>query len=461
MTNDKTGKLANAMTNLVKKEGLSNSFFNSLPSPFNELSNIRNLQERTVKFLSAIAAFSAALPNYFFKSRGNKYYTHINVLFKGVSGSGKGDMLMAEYLLRDIDNLLRERGVEAKRAFLRDRDSAKTDSERGDIPEPFKQELCFAASTTTAALVDGLKNSPHGLILICPELVTFMNSALGTHGDSMNELFRCSFHHELFRHFLKTDGYRGVVLSPKIASLMSGTPDQVRDFFKKTYAIERGGAGRWWYYNLKGKYEDHSLIGKDVCVFTEKAKDVINDVYTAFSEAINPVMFEMTNAQKISFSKIVNKNKQALYRENVKYGSIIDRFALIFERYLAIITAVKQYRPEKDPLKLGRDISGRPVLTPETSDVLGMEELYDFLLWQTVQILEENGMNSGVEKRKTHLEVLAKYHTTFQHKDMVKAIVDHCGKHPSSAKGNIKTWVKRNLVRINTDGTYTKIKKNT
>jgi len=432
------------MPKIVKGSYLRKDFYHSLPHPFNLLSQIAEKKEREIKFLSVMVALSACMPNYHTRYRGSKIYPHSYLFISGGSGTGKGDMRIADDITSDIDASFRKERIEDRVRYKAD--VAASSSGAADVEPLYKRRLVIGSNITGAVLISNLDENPHGLLMISPEADILMSSMKSEHGKQIDALLRCAFHHENYRKQLKTDDYEAYINEPKIACLISGTPNQLKDYFKKASDPESGLASRFLIYNLPQMEYKFTSQGRDHCPFTDPCRQVANQVF-GLLDSMHDLVFTMKSSHLDTLDAILNDFGGDLIKLDGGYASIINRLGVSLLRILMVFTALRSLD----------DLERKGYLQPLDSDFELIKTMCSFLGEHVLNAVEEcEILASSRPKKVHHLVVLKGMPKIFSYKELVDSIVGLCKKTRRSAERNAEIFVNKGLITKNEDRMYTR-----
>ncbi len=318
--------------------------FDNLPAFLRDACAILDQSEREVFLVCALGVFSACLPNIHGHYDGKFYSPHLFVYLLGGYGTGKGSAEIARALgaaihQRKRDTAIRE-GVEYTAELAEWNDAP---SPKGTKPIKPKQSVLFIPADNrrggTIQLLD--ENNGSGIIFET-EADTVADSFAAEHG-SFSDLFRKAFHHEPVTLYRKTDSeFRDIPL-PKLAVVITSTPDQARRLIP---TAQNGLFSRFIFYHLKAETEFRNVFDRSKrdrpAYFEKMGKDVL-DVYDRLEKyKDNPLEFEMREDQQARFLKLF-KSWKADFNEMVDADmtGTANRLGLICFRVAMILTAVR------------------------------------------------------------------------------------------------------------------------
>ena len=237
--------------------------FETLPADIKELLKIaKDNKERDTLFLSILAISSGLFPA-LRTMYGNQIYTpHLYVCEVAQAGSGKGLAMNALTLAKSIQDALDRQYKEEKRDYdkrllsweLELKRAAKENREP-DInlrpEEPKRKVLILQANTSKSQMLLHMSVTEFGNILATTEIDSFAEALRTDYGKHAAEI-RMFFHHERVGQSYKTDKDPVVIDFPKLALMLSGTPEQLVNFIR---TLEDGMYSRFMFYTMSPTYQ--------------------------------------------------------------------------------------------------------------------------------------------------------------------------------------------------------------
>ena len=237
--------------------------FENLPADIKELLKIaKDNKERDTLFLSILAISSGLFPA-LRTMYGNQIYTpHLYVCEVAQAGSGKGLAMNALTLAKSIQDALDRQYKEEKRDYdkrllsweLELKRAAKENREP-DInlrpEEPKRKVLILQANTSKSQMLLHMSVTEFGNILATTEIDSFAEALRTDYGKHAAEI-RMFFHHERVGQSYKTDKDPVVIDFPKLALMLSGTPEQLVNFIR---TLEDGMYSRFMFYTMSPTYQ--------------------------------------------------------------------------------------------------------------------------------------------------------------------------------------------------------------
>ena len=237
--------------------------FETLPADIKELLKIaKDNKERDTLFLSILAISSGLFPA-LRTMYGNQIYTpHLYVCEVAQAGSGKGLAMNALTLAKSIQDALDRQYKEEKRDYDKRLLSWELELKRAakeyrepDInlrpEEPKRKVLILQANTSKSQMLLHMSVTEFGNILATTEIDSFAEALRTDYGKHAAEI-RMFFHHERVGQSYKTDKDPIVIDFPKLALMLSGTPEQLVNFIR---TLEDGMYSRFMFYTMSPTYK--------------------------------------------------------------------------------------------------------------------------------------------------------------------------------------------------------------
>lgn len=315
----------------------------------------RNKRERDILLLGILTNLSGCMPNVRIVFDQRPYSPHFYLLVIAPPASGKGVLTLASMLPEAIDNYLRGKNKERKKAYeqeMQQWEQANHLSKRkGQTPsapavsmpeEPAEYYLCGAPNTSRNQIISRLKtNGDLGLIINASELDMISGSIKQDYGKH-DDVFRAAFHHEQVATDYKVDKVIIRAEEPRLALCLSGTPNQLPAFI---HSIDNGLYSRFLSYTCEARWNYRSaapLKGQEdyVTLYKTLSKEVL-DMFFLFQQS--PTEVCLTDRQweehTAYFERLLN---EVASEQADAPGSIILRGALIVVRIIAVLTALRK-----------------------------------------------------------------------------------------------------------------------
>lgn len=334
---------------------LPDSIFEKLPEELKKLLVIaKDRRERDVVLLSSISVLSGLFPALRTIYGNQKCSAHLYFVVVAEAGGGKGMAMHAAKLAQKINaqlDKMYKAGFKEyeKKMFLWDievKESIKG-KRAPDMDlkpeEPVRQVLVIMANISKSQLLLYMKAGENvGLIMIASEIDVVsesLNTDYGKHGAEL----RMFFHHEPVGQNFKTDKNPIEVLKPKMAILMTGTPEQLVKFMK---SLENGMYSRFMFYmmNSSVKWKSQSPLDGNGAIdadelFGELAEKLKVNFFNSLGKEI---MIKFTREQWNRHSEVFGLELDMLMVEGVpNTGAIAIRAGLIMIRVAMVLSGLR------------------------------------------------------------------------------------------------------------------------
>jgi hypothetical protein len=215
-------------------------FYKNLPKELKDASELFEASQKDIFLLSVLVAYGALLGNVSTNYRGDTIYPNLYFVVYSRAGSGKSSMKW----IRNIFDKINE--TEIKESL-------------NDESDDKKYKTFFIAPNITSAswalqLADNRNNQ--GLIF-ASEAETLTKSSSAKDMGGFSDGLRICSENEPYEVMRKTDREHIIIKHPKLALILSGTPNQILDFIPSN---EDGLASRMLYYSFSGSLEWKNVL---------------------------------------------------------------------------------------------------------------------------------------------------------------------------------------------------------
>jgi hypothetical protein len=315
----------------MERKIIDKSIYNRLPETLQVLTEPFEGREKDIVLLSSLGVLSNCLPNVFGIYDGDTVYPHLYLMIIAPAASGKGVMNYSRLLIDQIhDKVFKE----SKSDYLNCEAKNKNKKESEQCPE-IKVKI-LPANISSAEMHSFLSSSQHGLLIIESEADT-MSNMLKNDWSNYSDVLRKAFHHEPISISRKTEKVFVDIKEPKLAMVISGTPDQLKPLIKSR---DNGLFSRFMIYNFdeitdfKNVFEAKTKNNK--VIFEGVGKDVFK-LYGELAKLEKPIEFCFTDNQIERFldtirpirTDIVNNYEQSFISNLHRHGLILFRIAMI------------------------------------------------------------------------------------------------------------------------------------
>ncbi|WP_291563403.1 DUF3987 domain-containing protein [Bacteroides sp.] len=287
---------------------LPDDIFGTLPdSLLKLLSTAKDRKERDVLLLSCITVMSGLFPALRTMYGNQKNSAHLYSCFVAYAGAGKGMAVHASLLGKKIHAELEKKYRQAKkeyeakllgwemevRAAFKERRAPDIDLKP---EEPVRDMLFMPPNISKSQMMHTLRDAQeHGNVMVVTEIDSLAEALRTDYGKQTAEL-RMIFHHETVGQSFKTDKEPVEIESPRLALMMSGTPEQLARFVK---TVEDGMYSRFLFYILRSdcKWKSQSPL-------SEKGKINIRELFEDLAERLKVNFFDSLGKEvTINFTK--------------------------------------------------------------------------------------------------------------------------------------------------------------
>ena len=425
---------------------ISQAVYDSLPTLLKQATDVfEQARERDVFLTGALGVLSGCMTNISGSYDGYEVYPNLNSLIIAPPASGKSRMKFAETLVRPLhEELLTQYNKE----LLKFKASKKS-KQPGILNSPIRQTLFVAGNSSSASMIKQLKANDGKGIIFETEADTLGNALKQDWGTFLSELIRCSFQQETIRYERSTDNVYIEISKPKLAIILSGTPNQVQPLIS---SIQNGLFSRFIYYTFKGNAE-LKLISKDVngknltSYFELLGKDFSKFL---MSRAANVYSFEFTkdHFQKAYdfFQPLFSKAKTFLGED---ISSVIFRAGLTLYKLCMVLSVLRQ----KDNLD---DVKGLIICKNEDFNIgLQLMEVYLKHSFEVYKSMQKPSMKQEFTIKEQFLSALP--NGQFEWK-LVTGLITEIGKKERTLKYWLDEFISNGLVKQISHGIYEKLK---
>ncbi len=314
---------------------IGNEVYNRLPLELKSLTQNFEGRESDIVLISSLVVLSNCFPNICGFYDGDKVFPQLYGVIIAPAASGKGVMNYSRNLIEKIHKKIFEESlIEFKK-------NQKNTSKNGVFESNIMKVKILPANISTSEMYSYLGSSNHGLIIIESEADT-MSNMLKNDWSNYSDVLRKAFHHEPISISRKIDKVFENIDEPKLAMLVSGTPDQLQPLIKSK---ENGLFSRFIVYNFdeissfKNVFDRNKRNNK--IAFDELGKTIYN-TYEKLIKIDNQIEFSFTENQESKFLKLINPIRNDII-ENHSEGFIsnLHRHGLILYRLAMILTVVR------------------------------------------------------------------------------------------------------------------------
>lgn len=317
---------------------IDDEVYDTLPPFLKNLVDGYSGRERDIVLLSTLIVMSSSIPNVYGDYAGEKLYPHLYLMIIAPAASGKGLMNVPRKLITRIHDKLKTESLENRQECLK---QSKKDKNANAEHCPEISIIIVPANISTSELYSYLSSSKDGLIMIESEADT-LSKMLKADWSDYTDVMRKAWHHESISLSRKIEKEFIEVSDPKLAMLISGTPDQLAPLIKNQ---SNGLFSRFMMYN----FED---IAEFKDVFDSKHKeqqDVFdfsgNEWYNLFGRMknlSNEIQFIFTENQRLYFQeKMIFIREDIIKEHTINFVPNVNRAGIIWFRIALILSVVR------------------------------------------------------------------------------------------------------------------------
>jgi hypothetical protein len=312
---------------LIKK-----NIYNRLPELLQNLIEPFESREKDIVLLSSLGVLSNCLPNVYGIYDGDTMFPHLYLMIIAPAASGKGVMNYSRLLIEPIHDKIFS---ESKSAYLICEKSSKHKKKEAE-PCPDVNVKILPANISSAEMHSFLASSKHGLLIMESEADT-MSNMLKNDWSNYSDVLRKAFHHEPISISRKTEKIFVDIKDPKLAMVISGTPDQLMPLIKSR---ENGLFSRFMIYNFDEITDFKNVFAlktkNNKVIFEEIGKDIFN-LYGELTSLEKRIEFCFTDSQVEKFlstirpirTDIIDNHSQSFISNLHRHGLILFRIAMI------------------------------------------------------------------------------------------------------------------------------------
>lgn len=319
----------------IERKLLGDNLYKKLPGNLQTITEPFIGRERDIVLLSSLGALSNCIPSVYGAYDGDIVYPQLFVIIIAPPASGKGVMNNSRLLVDKIHRKTVEASKQEKKKCEEQKKQNK-DKKQDFESCPELEIKILPANISTSEMYAFLSNSKHGLLIMESEADT-MGNMLKNEWGNYSDVLRKAFHHEPISISRKVEDIYVEINEPKLAMVLSGTPDQLQPLIKSK---DNGLFSRFMIYSF-----DEISDFKDV--FATKSRNIKEvfqkegeDIYKLYSKLMNlkhPIEFRFDEIQQRRFlntfgtirEDIIEKHSQSFLSNMNRHGLILFRVAMI------------------------------------------------------------------------------------------------------------------------------------
>ena len=317
----------------MDRRKISEGVYNRLPKELQNLTQNFEGRERDIVLISSLVVLSNCFPNIYGIYDGDRVYPQLYGVIVAPAASGKGVMNYSRIIIEKIHKKI------FQESLIEFRENQKSSRKSGNFESTEMRVKILPANISTSEMYSYLGSSNHGLIIIESEADT-MSNMLKNDWSNYSDVLRKAFHHEPVSISRKMDKVFENIDEPKLAMLVSGTPDQLQPLIKSK---ENGLFSRFIVYNFdeispfKNVFDRNKRNNK---VAFENFGEMIYDTYERLVKIESLIEFSFTENQESKFIELIKPIRNDIIENHAEgFISNVHRHGLIFYR-LAMILAI-------------------------------------------------------------------------------------------------------------------------
>ena len=322
------------------------SIFPTLPGLLKDVTDLMQTdQEKSLVLIGSIVTLSSAMLPLRTIYFGKTIYPNMYLFVPGPAGAGKGKLDFCFRLVKPIHKEKLERWNTAKDEYKKEyaRYKRQKKGENIDPPEkPAIQLLRVPANSSATSFQQAMAENGN-LLMFETEGDTVVNAFSSDYGD-YSDAFRKAFAHESFGYLRRgDDGEEREIDNPRLATVLSGTPEQVKSLIKDS---ENGLLSRFMFFCVNATPEwldGFDSYGSDEPL--EETFDALGARFTAFTKTLEEqpkVTFRLSLPQTGKFNEFFAAEKDRMQELNGdRYSASSHRLAWCFLRIAMVLTTLR------------------------------------------------------------------------------------------------------------------------
>ncbi len=318
-------------TEIISQKKIDDSIYQKLPTQLQEVTKEFDGREKDIVLLSSLGVLSNCFPNLTGIYDGDRVHPHLYIIIIAPAASGKGVMNYARAIIQPIHDKLFH---DTKANYVK---IAKAKGKNKPAGEPPKLAVkIMPANISTSEMYTYLGDTEHGSLIMESEADT-MSNMLSNDWSNYSDVLRKAFQHEPISISRKMEKVFVQIKEPKLAIVISGTPDQLKPLIKSR---ENGLFSRLAIYNfdeLSPFKNVFSRRNRNYIVAFEHLGQEIFELYSRLRELKAPIEFLLSDDQEKLFLErfkyirefIVENNSEGFISNLHRHGLICFRIAMV------------------------------------------------------------------------------------------------------------------------------------
>ncbi len=357
--------------------------YDNLPPFLKNLIQGYSGREKDIILLSTLIVLSSSIPNVYGNYSGEKIYPHLYLMIIAPPASGKGMMNVPRQLITKIHDKLKIDSLENRQECIK---QSKKDRNVNSENCPDISILIVPANISTSELYSFLNSSKNGLIMIESEADT-LSKMLNNDWSNYSDVMRKAWHHEDISLSRKLENEFVEVNNPKLAMLISGTPDQLAPLIKNQ---SNGLFSRFMMYNFEEIAEFKDVFDTSHNEQHKVFKESGNNWYELYGSLLNlekEIEFQFSNEQKLVFkNQMIYIQKDIIEKHSMNFVPNVYRAGIIWFRIAMILTVIREME----------NLSQKELIEPVEEDFYSAFEIMKTILRHsqyTFDTMSEHGLS--------------------------------------------------------------------
>lgn len=415
-------------------------------------------QDKDLVLIGSIVTLSAALlplRTFYF---GKTIYPNTYLFVPGPAGAGKGKLDFCFRLVKPIHAEKMERTEVAKEEYRKEYARFKRQKKGDDIDPPVKPPLqMLRIPANSSATIFSQVMADNGNLLIFETEGDTVVNAFDSDFANYSDSFRKAFAHESFGYLRRgDDGEHREIENPRLTTVLSGTPEQVRSLIKDA---ENGLLSRFMFYCINGTpqwLDGFGSGGQDAPL--EETFDSLGQEFAAFVKILEQtptVKFHLSIVQQEQFNDFFSREKERMQELNGDlYSASSHRLAWCFLRIAMVLTALRMM----DSGRIKEDIECTDADFATTRAIIGTISAHNDYIFNVLNrerpegIAVSDSYNAAV--RNAILDALPLQFGTSH----MQAVATQSGKHIRTIRRQITRAIEEGKVEHISHGEYRKVK---
>lgn len=320
---------------VVERKLLEDRLYKKLPEILQTTTEPFSGRERDIVLLSSLGVLSSCIPNVYGIYDGDTVYPQLFVVIIAPPASGKGVMNNSRLLIDKIHKKTVETSKQEKKKCEEQKKQNK-DKKQDFESCPELEIKILPANISTSEMYAFLGNSKYGLLIMESEADT-MSNMLKNEWGNYSDVLRKAYHHEPISISRKVEDIYVEINEPKLAMVLSGTPDQLQPLIKSK---DNGLFSRFMIYNFDEISEFKNVFAPKSRNIKNIFQSVGNDIFEMYGRLMNleqEIEFRFTENQQRRFlerfglirTDVIDNHSQSFLSNTHRHGLIMFRIAMI------------------------------------------------------------------------------------------------------------------------------------